>query len=271
MGKAKRKKAEKLKKAERVRKFRRFGLLSIIVLASIIATVAVAYIAFNPTSSPPPTNGPPPEGELKAAILDSLYIMDPNQDFLTQANQTLSNSGFKVDIYIGGNVTVELFRKLPSLGYKLIVLRVHTAYDPNLVAFFTGTYADSGYFSEKLAGWVRIGRVEGKRFYAVTPSLIEEASQGRFQNSIVIVDSCYGLNSTSMASAFIKKGASAYIAWDQGVYPNYSDDATLELINHLLEGKTVEQAVILTPKDPSRFGSELSYYPISGGNVKLIG
>ncbi|MCP8315884.1 MAG: hypothetical protein H3Z51_03355 [archaeon] len=186
--------------------------------------------------------------------------MDPNQGFLTQANQTLSNAGFKVEIYLGGNVTVELFKNLPSLGYKLIGLRVHTAYDPDLVAFFTGTYAGSGYLTEQLFGWIRIGQVEGKRFYAVTPRLIEEATgYARFHNSIIIVDSCFGLNSTSMARAFVEKGASAYIDWDQGVYSIYSDSATLALINYLLEGKTVWQAVSLTPKDPD-FGSEVYYY-----------
>ena len=268
MGKAKRKKAKKHKKAKQISKFPRFNFLSIVIVASIIATIVVAYIAINPTSNPPPTNGPPPEGELKAAILDSLYVMDPNESFLHEANQTLSNSGFKVDMYIGENVTVELFQSLPSLGYKLIVLRVHTAYNPDFVVFFTGTYADSGYFTEILTGWVRIGGVGGQRFYTVTPSLIEEATDyRRFQNSIVIVDSCYGLNSTSMARAFINKGASAYIAWDQGVYPNYSDEATLELINLLLDGKNVEQAIDLTTKDPD-LGSELSYYGNGYAKVK---
>jgi hypothetical protein len=265
MGKARRKRVKKLDKNERIRKFPRFDFLLIIIIGLVIATIATLYIGINLTSNP--STNTSYESELKAAIIDSLYIMDPNQDFLIKANQALSNSGFKVDMYVGDDVTVELFRVLPSLGYKLIILRAHTAYEPNLVAFFTGTYADSEYFTEQIMGWVRIGKVEGKRFYAVTPSLIEEATgYAKFHGSIIIVDSCYGLNSTSMAKAFIHKGASAYIAWDKGVYSNYSDYATLELINHLLNGKTVEQAVSLTTKDPD-FGSVLSYY--GNGNARI--
>jgi len=272
MGKAKRKKAKKLKKAEHIRKFPRLGFLSIIILVSIIATAAFAYIVINPTSNPSSDeNVPPPEVNLKAAIIDSLCIMDQNQTFSSKANQTLLEAGFDVDMYIGSDVTVELFQNLPSLGYKLIILRVHTS--PGLVAFFTGIQknpdSDSKYYDLLFMQLVRNGIVQEQTFYAVTPDLIM-LSQGRFRNSIVIIDSCYGLNSTSMASAFIKKGASAYIAWNKGVYSNYSDDATLALINNLLEGMTIGQAVDATPRD-NDFGSVLSYYPITAGNVKLLG
>jgi hypothetical protein len=210
------------------------------------------------------------KGEGNVAILDSLYVMDPNQDFLDKANQTLSSSGFKVDIYLGENVTVELFRKLPSLGYKLIVLRVHTAYDPELVAFFTGTYADGEYMTEQLMGWIRIGNVTGKRFYAVTPALFQiSTGSAMFKGSIIIVDSCFGLNGTSMAEAFIEKGASAYIAWNQGVFSKYSDDASLALLENLAEGMPIKQAVENVPDDQD-FGSILSFYPSDGENVKLF-
>ncbi len=262
MGKAKRKKAKRLKKAKHIRKFPRLGFLSIIILASIVATIAFAYIVINPASNPPP------EVNLKAVIIDSLCVMDQNQTFSNKANQTLTNAGFDVDMYIGSDVTVELFQNLPSLGYKLIVLRVHTS--PGLVAFFTGTRADVP-LPPWLNEYVRIGAVQGQRFYAITPDFISGPySKGYFRNSIIIVNSCYGLNSTLMASAFINQGASAYIAWNKGVYSNYSDGATLELISHLLEGMTVKQAVDATPRD-NDFGSVLSYYPITAGNVKLLG
>jgi len=256
MSKGRRRKLKRVKKP--ILRLPSLGLFLIVALA----LAAVIYVVISPSSNPPDGGG------LKAAILDSLYIMDPNESFLYEANQTLSNAGFDVDMYIGSNVTVELFQNLPSLGYKLIVLRVHTAYESDIVAFFTGNYADSGYFAEQLFGWVRIGSVEGERFYAVTPSLIREASKGGFQKSIIIVDSCYGLALTSMAEAFVEKGASAYIAWDKGVYSDYSDDATLELISHLLDGKTVAQAVDETLKDPSEFGSELSYYGNGFAKIK---
>lgn len=230
--------------------------------------IAVAYFVSNQ-----PTNLS--NGELKAAILDSLYIMDKNPDFLSEANQTLSNAGFKVDIYLAENVTVDLFRQLPSLNYKIIVLRVHTAWESNpqasTIAFFTGTpYNNIDYFVEQWMGEVREGIIDEypTHFFATTEKLIE-VSEGTFPNSIVVVDSCYGLNSNSMAEAFVKKGALVYISWDKGVYSSYSDDATLTLVSKLLDGMTVEEAVNNTPSDTS-FGSELSYYPYNRGSAKLM-
>ncbi len=261
MGKGKRRKTRKS------HKFSKIGL--VIVIFALI--VVVAYFA-----SSQPTN-PNNDGELKAAILDSLYIMDENPDFLFKANQTLSNAGFKVDIYLAENVTVELFKELPSLNYKIIILRVHTAWESNpqelsTIAFFTGTpYNNFGYLTEQLLLEVREGTIEGypTHFFAVTQNLIQ-VSQGYFPDSIIIVDSCYGLNSDSMAQAFIEKGASVYIGWDKGVLSRYSDNATLILIDNLLNDMTVEEAVNPdnTPRD-IRFGSILSYYPDDKGDMKL--
>ncbi|MCP8305127.1 MAG: hypothetical protein H3Z50_06670 [archaeon] len=258
----------KKKKTRRSRRFPKIGLAIITVLA---LAIVVTYFAFNQ-----PTN--PTDGELKAAILDSLYIIDPNDDFLTEANSTLSEAGFKVDIYLGDDVTVELFKELPSLNYKLVVLRVHTAWEENpkepaTIAFFTGTpYNDYDYFVERWLGEVREGTIEEypTHFFAVTHKLIQHRySQGDFPDSVVIVDSCFGLNSNSMAEAFIEKGSSVYIGWDWGVYSDYSDYATLTLIDNLLSGMTIDQAVENTPKDHD-FGSILFYYPSDKGDVKLI-
>lgn len=260
MGKTKKRKDKKSKKTKGSRKSRRLLIIAVVLLSVIV----VSYFAYNFFF---PSGG---RGEGNVAILDSLYLMDPNQDFLDKANQTLSSSGFKVDVYLGGNVTVELFRKLPSLGYKLIVLRVHTAYDPEIVAFFTGTYADGKYLLEQIREEVRIGNVTGKRFYVVTPALFQDLiGSTSFKNSIVIVDSCFGLNGTSMAEAFIEKGASAYIAWNQGVFSKYSDDATLALLENLAKGMDVKQAVENVPEDQD-FGSMLSFYPSDGENAKLF-
>jgi hypothetical protein len=66
----------------------------------------------------------------------------------------------------------------------------------------------------------------------------------------------------------VEKGASVYISWDKGVYSSYSDDATLILIDNLLDDMTVEEAIKNTPKE-NDFGSILSYYPGDKGGVKL--
>jgi hypothetical protein len=231
---------------------------AIIALVFIVSEFALTY-HYEPTTTLSPTPTKP-----RAAIIDSLYVMDHNSDFYKRANDTLSNMGYKVDVILGGNVTVESFKNIT--GYKIIILRVHTAKEGSLIVFFTGTRSkdpnqDTGYMLERTVGWVRIGEVEGQYFYAVTPTMIVEGNgQAKFENTTIIVDSCYGLSTNSMAQAFTGKGASTYIAWDKGVYPQYADNATLKLLELISKQVPVTQAISQVPKEPD-FGSILSSYP----------
>jgi hypothetical protein len=70
-----------------------------------------------------------------------------------------------------------------------------------------------------------------------------------FENTTVIIMGCDGLITQSMAEAFTQKGAKAYIGWDGPVTPQYVDEATIKLLEHLvLQKQTVSQAVSLTVK-----------------------
>ncbi len=233
-----------------------------IALIFIVSDFALTY-HYGPTLTPTSTSSPTPTKPM-AAIIDSLYVMDDNSYFDKTANATLSNAGYKVNVILGANVTVDSFKNIT--GYKIIVLRVHTAQEGSLIVFFTGTQAkdpnqDTGYMFEKMMGWVRIGEVDGQYFYAVTPTMIaQNTGQTKFENTTVIVDSCYGLAADSMAQAFTGDGASTYIAWNSGVYPQYSDNATLQLLGLISEHVPVVQAISQIPKEPD-FGSTLSAYP----------
>jgi len=72
---------------------------------------------------------------LKAVLIDALYVNYPNENFTEALNQTLQEAGFEVDIYQGAVVTVDFLKKL-SNGYKLIILRNHTA-NENKSTFWT--------------------------------------------------------------------------------------------------------------------------------------
>ena len=245
----------------RRRTFTKKRVLLVAVIIALIFVVSFFALTYNYTPNPTPTSTPT---KPRAAIIDSLYVIDHNSNFYQRANDTLSNMGFKVDVILGENVTVESFKNIT--GYKIIVLRVHTAQEGSLIVFFTGTRAkdpnqDTGYMLERTIGWVRIGETEGQYFYAVTPTMIVEGNgQAKFENTTVIVDSCYGLSTNSMAQAFIGKGASTYIAWDKGVYPQYADNATLKLLELISKQVPVTQAISQVPKEPD-FGSILSSYP----------
>lgn len=233
----------------------------------------------------------------RAAIVDSLWVMDANPGFLSRSEELLEAAGLAVDLYVGSNVTVDLFRRLPIIGYKLIVFRVHSAWEvadteataanptstaavdapPKPVVFFTGERFQGGiHVSELVAGEVACGAVyDGARwleFFAVSPLAIA-GSRERFAGTVVVVDSCYGLNSTAMADAFVRKGASVYVAWDGGVTSAYSDEATERLLLYLFrEGLSVDAAVRRTMNDVGPdpyYGGLLSYYPPERGYLKM--
>ena len=62
----------------------------------------------------------------KAAIVDHLSLTAPNQTFIQTATNTLKQAGYRVDYYSGEKVNVEFYRNLPTHGYGLIILRVHS-------------------------------------------------------------------------------------------------------------------------------------------------
>jgi len=216
---------------------------------------------------------PIPESEPKAAIIDQLCILLPNQTFIEQTTRKLEEYGFKVDVYSGDAVTVDLYRKLPSYGYKLIIFRVHSGLlgvDPKVInktwLYTNEPYSKTSHLVEQFGDKVTYAKTrdEAPWCFAVSAEFIEDV-EGRFNNTAMIMMGCDGLHFEDMAQAFIQKGASTYIAWDFSVMLNYVDDVTPLLIEKLCSnGLTVKEAVAqtMTEKGPDpRYGSVLNYYP----------
>lgn len=59
----------------------------------------------------------------------------------------------------------------------------------------------------------------------------------RFKNTVIIAMGCDGLKYTSMAEAFVQKGAKAYISWTGDVSPSHTDQATTHLLQQLITEK----------------------------------
>ena len=93
-------------------------------ILTILVAVLVLAVMVMPSGcrSPHQENG---EGD-RAAIIDQLYILEANPEFIAGATRILQSCGFKVDVWQGGDINVDFYRKFPSLGYKFIVLRVHS-------------------------------------------------------------------------------------------------------------------------------------------------
>ena len=147
------------------------------------------------------------------------------------------------------------------------------------VLFTTEVYDEKRYLDYQAAGLLAVARIYGRpevSYFAVPPWFFEEASSGRFQNSTVILDSCYGFyweTPLMMAEAFLYRGAGVFIGWDGEVQAEHTDRAVLELLRAMLnDGLTVEEAVGramgLVGPDPY-YGSRLLYHPPGAGSMRL--
>lgn len=266
-------------KAEiRAEKERKRQIATAIFLAFILLIVALSvyftYSFLNPSQNQTSNQS----SELKAAMVDHLSLTFPNQTFIQTATSTLKKAGYTVDYYPGEKVNVEFYRNLPTHGYKIIILRVHSSaaalegkeYVEAPVSLFTSElYSGTNHVYEQLTDQLAIASCtpmpEPPYYFAITPKFVTSSTNGKFQNTLIIMMGCEGLNNTKMAEAFIEKGAKAYISWKGSVSASHTDQAAIHLLQHYLtEKQTIKQAVENTMKevgtDPA-YKSLLTYYP----------
>lgn len=247
----------------------------LIVIAISSAVVAISLDFFRSSEPEVP----------KAALVDHLSLTFPNQSFIDNTTEILEQAGYTVDYYPGEEVTVEFYKNLPTHGYRLIILRVHSTatelqgkeYVESPVALFTSEpYNQTEYVYEQLTIQLVLAYYtmpELSYYFAILPKFITANTEGRFQNTIIVMMGCEGLTNVKMAEAFVEKGAKAYIGWSGSVSASHTDQATMYLLTHLLaEEQTIEQAVENTMKemgpDPV-YNSLLIYYPVSSGSYTI--
>jgi len=219
-----------------------------------------------------------PAYEFKAAIVDHLSLTYPNQTFIETATNTLKQVGYSVDYYPGENVTVEFYRTLPTRGYGIIILRVHSAIakdrGPPLALFTSELYSNARYIYEQLTdhlGCVHhiVGGQE-QTYFGIFANFVKSRMNGRFGNTIIVMMGCNGLTYVDMAKAFTEKGAKLYIGWDNAVSASHTDSAITQLLQHfLIEKLTLSEAVQETLNevgfDPV-YNSQLIYHPLEVGD-----
>jgi hypothetical protein len=221
----------------------------------------------------------------RAAIIDQLYQREPNPAFIAEATRLLESYGFSVDLWQGAQVTVDLYRKLPSLDYKFILLRVHSGLLVSLengkettldttYLFTAENYTATRYTDEQLTDKVSNAMMEENYplVFAVNSAFIKSAA-GKFNHAVVLAMGCESYEYDDLPQAFIDKGASAYIGWSNVVTLEHVDSVTLDLLRNLCSNNmTLEQGIFKTTvdlgKDPY-FDSFLRYYPAVGGNSTI--
>jgi len=211
-------------------------------------------------------------GEPKAAIIDQLsssLLTDSsrhvNQSFINTAEALLYTHFPEVDYY-SDNATVESYRDLASMGYKLILWRAHSAVDESdgYVAISTSENNATSDYPQYANGELTLCKIEGdpKFYFAITPKFITDVMTGTFQDTVIILMSCNGLGQgyTKTAEALTEKGALAIISWDEWIESNDNDNAIALLLNYLLnENYTISQAVGKVPQQSGP--SNLGYFP----------
>ena len=212
----------------------------------------------------------------KAALVDEVSQTNPDPYLLANVTNALTRVGYTVDDYGPNNVTVDLFKTLPSKGYGVIILRNHSAtLFGNVIALVTSEPFDPGKFvSEQQAGLVVEAKLatSNTSYFGITPTFVREEMQGTFPNTVIIVTGCAGLADSEMAQAFVTRGAEVYVSWDQIVLANQSDGGAILLIQSMTTGHTVDNAVTsatLNAPSSSLYSSQLKYYPLDKGGVIL--
>ena len=224
-------------------------IITFIIIFSFVV-IALHYLATYftvPDSAINEINGDLDANSIKAALIDALYSTCPNKEFTKSLNKTLWAVGFKVDIFQGTEVTVNFLKKLPS-GYKLIILRMHSALATNnQLYFFTaepysvGKYTQEQYFQLVKEAYAT---EDSQPVFAINWGFIRKCMTGKFNGTLVVAMGCDGLRDPYVIEEILNQGAIGYISWTGPVSLSHSDKAILYLIQVLyIEKMPIEQAV----------------------------
>jgi len=266
------------RKKRGIRGSRKFWAVTFTFVAIVVVAIAFSTMMSGRTQAPT---------RPKAGIIDGLLYYH-NPSFVEEATSILGSSGFEVE-YIGSEkVTVDLYKRLPSMGYNLLVLRVHcgplirrlpngTVVPGDHAVLFTAESYDPNkyrsYQAKKQLAKARIIDRPEEEYFAVPPWFFDQCAEGRFQDTLIILDSCYGFYSLSLAEALIRRGAKVFIGWDGEVRANHTDAAVLTILRALcIENLTVQQSVQKAMEEvgPDPYSwSILYFYPPSTRDYTL--
>ena len=256
-----------LKKDYEAKPRRRYlpGIEPIAMFLTLLVLILSTACSSPPQATPTPTAQ---SEERKAALVDQIALTHPKPEFTDQALAYLEEAGFSTDVYEGEEVTIELYRTLPEQGYDLILIRSHSTNILNenipggpVFLFTSEVYDNNRYVKEQLAN--RIGRAKALHdedsplYFAILSGFVRQDMEGRFEDTLIIIGGCQSLGTPDLAQAFIERGASAVIGWNEWVDLSHNDQTLLHLLHGLtLERLTLEQAV---RKTMNEVGSDPAY------------
>lgn len=223
-----------------------------VAIVGVLIILAIGGLAWTRLRPKLVAQSPP-----RAAIIDQVGLTYPNQEFINLASAMLETAGYQVDVYRGEEITVEFYKNLPSHGYHLIVFRTHSSdVDPTgeIGLFTSELYREDQWVLEQLRGRLAYGHTipdaDGPAYFAIVAAFIREEMQGKFHDTLLIIGGCETLGSPQLAEAFLDRGASAVIGWDDTVDLAHNDRAILRLLLAIVgEKMSVEEALRRTMID----------------------
>jgi hypothetical protein len=229
-------------------------IVGALTILAILTISGVAWTRLRPDTIPSDMAGQPAP---RAAIVDQAGLTHPHQEFVALASAMLEAAGYRVDVYRGDEITIEFYKDLATHGYQLIVFRTHSSdVEPTgeIGLFTSELYSEDRWVVEQLRGRLAYGHTianaGGPTYFAIVADFIREEMRGRFDDTLLIVGGCKTLASPQLAEAFLDRGASAVVGWDDTVDLAHNDRAILRLLLALVGQKmSVDEAVRRTMVD----------------------
>jgi len=213
----------------------------------------------------------------KAAIIDQLHDDLPNLYYQENVRRYLEDGGYRVDLYTTKDVTVDLYKNLPSMNYEFIVIRTHSLREGSVgpsPSLFTGEhYTEEKYIREQLFGQVgkavpylpqeveEVGwrALSNETYFVIGSKHVDDLMSGSFSSSVIIMGGCDTLSGSLLSESLIKRGASSVVGWDGLVSASDNDKVIIALLKEIFVNKEeINNAVELVMKN---FESHTNYSP----------
>jgi len=224
------------------------------------------------------TSSPDKQPRQLAAIIDQLHDSIPNKFNQQKTLEYLEQAGFDVDVYTTEDITVDFYKKLPSMNYKFIIFRTHSLEEvtelQNSTFLFTGEKYDvTKYIQEQLSGQVARGIPiyeqelmelqesnelgEDKMYFVVGSKMVDELMVGKFPQTVIIIGGCESVRNHDLAESLIFRGASTVIGWDSTINSYENDRVMLALLEEILINKiNIHDSIVSVMEE---FGPDLQY------------
>ena len=196
----------------------------------------------------------PSDTQLRAAFIDQLHKDFPNPTLHSEAKRMLEDAGYQFDLYTTEEITVDFYKKLPSMNYNFILIRSHGGEDTSYeypTRLFTGEkYSKEKYTGEQIYGQVGYGfpiydedladlknneqDILEEALFTIGTTMVKDTMVGTFPDSVIIVGGCQTARSHDLMEAFMDRGAKNVMGWDATVGAHDNDRAMMMMLDNIL-------------------------------------